>query len=115
MNTKRNSSHRNNHVRPGDASAKIARKPASVSRMSHWKDQKSWPAVEIERYRINRATRQARRKKPRTWRIGIGYAGLLSLNIDLCVTISGPTNGRLDSASGWDGFGFPFHWKVFVF
>src|ERR1022692_3264094 len=65
MNTKRNSSHRNNHVRPGDASAKIARKPTSVSRMSHWKDQKSWPAVEIERYRINSATRHARRKKPR--------------------------------------------------
>src|ERR1039457_5438423 len=47
--------------------------------------------------------------------MGIGYAGLFLLNIDLCVTITGPTNGRLDSASGWDGFGFPFHWKVFVF
>jgi hypothetical protein len=40
---------------------------------------------------------------------GIGYAGLLSLNIDLCATVSRPTNGRLDCASGWDGFGFSFH------
>jgi hypothetical protein len=64
MNIRRNSSHRNSHVRPGDASAKIARKPASVSRISHWKDQKSWPAVEIEMYRINIAIRHGRRKKP---------------------------------------------------
>ena len=49
-----------------------------------------------------------------TWGTGIGYAGLLSLNIDLCTTVSRPTNGRLDCASGWDGFGFPFHGKVFV-
>jgi hypothetical protein len=45
---------------------------------------------------------------------GIGYAGLLSLNIDSCAAIAGPTNGRLDCASGWDGFGFSFHWKVLV-
>jgi hypothetical protein len=30
------------------------------------------------------------------------------LNIDLCATVSGPTNGRLDCASGWDGFVFSF-------
>ena len=28
-----------------DSSAKMARKPASSSRMSHWKERKSWPAV----------------------------------------------------------------------
>ena len=39
---------------------------------------------------------------------GIGYAGPLSLNVDSCTTASGPTNGRLDRASGWDGLVFPF-------
>jgi hypothetical protein len=42
-------------------------------------------------------------------RNGIGYAGLLSFNLDLSATASGPTNGRLDCASIWDGFGFSFH------
>jgi hypothetical protein len=31
--------------------------------MSHWNDQKSWPAVEIERYRTRSAIRHVRRKK----------------------------------------------------
>jgi hypothetical protein len=35
------------------------------------------------------------------------------LNLDLSATISGPTNGRLDCASGWEALVFP-SWKVFV-
>jgi hypothetical protein len=45
----------------------------------------------------------------------IGYAGLLSLNVDSCAIVSGPTSGRRDRASGWDGFALVFlSWKVFV-
>ena len=41
MNISRNSSQRKSHWRPGEESRKIARKPASSRRISHWKDQKS--------------------------------------------------------------------------
>jgi hypothetical protein len=48
-------------MRSGDWSAKIARKPASLSRMSHWNDRKSCPAEQMESHRTRHSARAARR------------------------------------------------------
>src|SRR5579862_7289650 len=47
-------------MRMSESSAKMARKPASSSRTSHWNERKSWPTMQSDSHKMRQAANAAR-------------------------------------------------------